>query len=180
MRGFARCECGAPLTASWSKGRAKRYAYYRCPQAGHVNVTKSTLERDFTDLLSTLKLARRYHALFRAIVLDVWEKHHEEAAEARRAREKRVKVVEEKRERLVAAFVYQQAIDEQTYRDQLRRLDEEMAFASADWVDSTMEEQELKGLLDFAGYVLENPGRAWSEFRLDQQQRFQRIAFPTD
>ncbi len=178
LRAFVRCECGAPLTGSWSKGRTKRYAYYRCPRSGHVNVAKPTLERGFTDLLATLKLAPKYHALFRAIVLDVWEKRHEEAAEARRAREKRVKVVEEKRERLVAAFVYQQAIDEQTYRDQLRRLDEETAFASADWVDSTMEEQELKGLLDFAGHLLENPGRAWSEFTLDQQQRFQRMVFP--
>jgi hypothetical protein len=26
--------------------------------------------------------------------------------------------------------------------------------------------------------VLENPGRAWSEFMLDQQQRFQRMVYP--
>jgi hypothetical protein len=58
-----------------------------------------------------LRLAPKFHALFRAIVLDVWEKRHQEAAEARRAREKRVKIVEEKRERLVAALVYQQATD---------------------------------------------------------------------
>jgi len=37
---------------------------------------------------ASLKLAPKYHALFRAIVLDGWEMRHEEAAEARRTREK--------------------------------------------------------------------------------------------
>jgi len=108
----------------------------------------------------------------------VWSKHHEDAATAKCAREKQVKVVEERRERLVATFVYQQAIDEETYRRELRRLDDEMAFVLADWVDSTMEEAELKGLLNFAEHVLENPDQAWSEFALGQQQRFQKIVFP--
>ncbi len=180
LRGFARCECGRPLTASWSTGRGGgKFGYYRCPlRPGHVNVGKPALEGEFTDLLATLKLAPKYHALFRAIVLDVWEKRHEEAAEARRAREKCLAAVEEKRKRLVDAFVYRQAIDKTTYQAELLRLEDEISFAFIDSVDSTLEEREVKGLLDFALHILENPGRAWWEFTLDQRQRFQRIAFP--
>jgi site-specific DNA recombinase len=178
LRGFVRCDCGAPLTGSWSKGRSKRYGNYRCARPGHVNITKPALERAFTDLLETLKLAPKYHKLFRAIVLDAWAKRHEEAAEAKRVRQKQYKVVEERRERLVAAFVYQQAIDEATYREQLKRLDDEMAVVSAGYVGAIVSEAELKGLLEFAEYVLESPGRVWSEFTLGQRQRFQKIVFP--
>lgn len=34
LRHFVRCDrCHKPLTASWSKGRSKKYAYYRCARA---------------------------------------------------------------------------------------------------------------------------------------------------
>ena len=30
LRGFVQCVCGAPLSASWSKGRNGHYPYYLC------------------------------------------------------------------------------------------------------------------------------------------------------
>jgi site-specific DNA recombinase len=46
LKGVVRCaECGRELTASWSKGRNGRYAYYHCwRQCRAVNITKQNLK----------------------------------------------------------------------------------------------------------------------------------------
>ena len=59
LRGFVKCgKCGKPLTGSWSKGRAKQYPYYRCPdsQCKGVNVRKEKIENEFGLLLEKLQL----------------------------------------------------------------------------------------------------------------------------
>lgn len=51
LRSLMLCEvCGEPITASWSKGRSKSYAYYHCHQ-GHVRVKAEVVHQDWTDLL---------------------------------------------------------------------------------------------------------------------------------
>jgi hypothetical protein len=56
LKGLVRCAtCGKTLTASWSKGRNGRYAYYHCCRQCHaVNVTKAKLEGLFVDELEQL------------------------------------------------------------------------------------------------------------------------------
>src|SRR6266566_6415733 len=57
LKGIVRCEaCGRPLTASWSRGRDGRYAYYHCwRHCRAVNVTKAKLEGLFADELKELQ-----------------------------------------------------------------------------------------------------------------------------
>jgi len=51
LRGLMLCDtCGEPITASWTKGRSKKYAYYHC-QAGHVRTPAETIHHSWTDLL---------------------------------------------------------------------------------------------------------------------------------
>jgi site-specific DNA recombinase len=78
LRGFVRCErCGRPLTASWSTSRqGRKYGYYHCPSTARCKATKvrrEVLENDFTDLLAKLRPQPGYLALFREVVLDVWQ-----------------------------------------------------------------------------------------------------------
>ena len=51
LRRFASCaDCGLPITGSWSKGRAHRYAYYRCRNTNRLSakVSKDQFEREFS------------------------------------------------------------------------------------------------------------------------------------
>jgi len=41
-----------------------------------------------------------------------------------------------------------------------------------------VDERELQRTLDFAEMLLYHPGRAWPEFSLPQQRRFQALMFP--
>ena len=65
LRGFVRCDtCGRPLTGSWPKGRAGRYAYYHCQrQCRAVNVSKAALEGAFADELALLQPTAGYMRL---------------------------------------------------------------------------------------------------------------------
>ncbi len=71
LKGLVRCaDCGRPLTASWSKGRNGRYAYYHCwRQCRAVNVTKAKLEGAFTDELERLQPTPGYMRLVKDLVI---------------------------------------------------------------------------------------------------------------
>jgi site-specific DNA recombinase len=76
LRHFVRCGyCNRPLTASWSKGRKLRYAYYFCQNrpCRLVKIRKEGMERLFVQMLSQLRPQPEYLELFREVVLDVWK-----------------------------------------------------------------------------------------------------------
>jgi site-specific DNA recombinase len=57
LRGLVRCHaCGRGLTASWSKGRNDRFAYYHCrPQCRAINISKTKLEGLFVEELERMQ-----------------------------------------------------------------------------------------------------------------------------
>ncbi|PYJ98013.1 MAG: hypothetical protein DME23_13160, partial [Verrucomicrobia bacterium] len=72
LRHFVKCGCcGRPLTASWSKGRSKRYAFYSCPNSRcrGVSVSKADMEGSFVAYLERMQPKQRYVTLFNEIVL---------------------------------------------------------------------------------------------------------------
>jgi site-specific DNA recombinase len=181
LRGFVRCGgCNCPLTASWSKGRSARYAYYRCPAAGcnAVNVAKTALEGEFLALLDDLKPAPEYLDLFTSIVLDVWKSRRAEVTERRAALERRQRELKTRKDRLNEVFIYQQAIERETYEEHVARLNEEVAVTQLELHDARLEELDVEAVLEFARHLVLNAGRMWGEASLDQRQRLQAVLFP--
>jgi site-specific DNA recombinase len=132
LRHFVRCEgCDRPLTASWSKGRSERYAYYRCQNrfCKAVNVRREVLERLFVDFLGQLQPKPEYLRLFAEIIIDVWKQKQLEAAAQHGAAQRHLNALRERKQLLVEAFVYQRAIDPTTYQEQLDKVNEEIALA---------------------------------------------------
>jgi hypothetical protein len=131
LRGFVRCEaCGRPLTGSWSKGRNGHYAYYHCQrQCRAVNVSKATLEGAFVDELALLQPTPGYMRLVKDRILHVWEQRRAEANERTTEQERRVKVIQQKLDRLDEAFLYSESIDLTSYGRQRDKLREELTLA---------------------------------------------------
>ncbi len=180
LRRFVRCgKCGKPLTASWSKGRAKAYPYYRCPnsQCKGVNARKEIVEKEFMLLLERLQPKPEYLRLFTEIVLDVWRGKQADALLQRAAIEKQLAALKERKEQLIEAFVYQGAIDKATFQDQLDKLKEEMTLAEIELNEARLEELDVEAVLTFSQYVFLNAGRLWAEASLDQKQRLQGVLF---
>jgi site-specific DNA recombinase len=179
LRRFVRCtSCDVPLTGAWSKGRSERYGYYRCRTPTCVNVPRVTLESEFIDYLVRFTPRAEYVALFREVVLDVWQERHAEAAEARTRLDARLTELRRRKDQLDETFIYRHAIDRPTYERQRDKLAEETALAEMARNDARIDELDIEGVLAFAEHLLLNVAPMWSEASLDQKQRLQRTLFP--
>jgi DNA invertase Pin-like site-specific DNA recombinase len=181
LRCFARCgRCNTPVTGSWSRGRSKRYAYYRCRKrgCGAVNVPTRELERRFVAFMDGLAPNDQYLALFEQVVLQVWKNRQVDAAAAGCRLEQQVADLRAKKTQLVEAGVYKKLLDEQTFREQMDGLNERLALAELALHDARLDEIDTEGLVAFAKTILAQPSRFWIEASLDQRQRLQRLLFP--
>jgi len=180
LRGFVKCaKCGTPLTGSWSSGRSKKYAYYRCQNhCEGVSVRKGKLESLFVQYLERMKLRQEYVDLFRAVVLDVWEEKKASAKDQVKGLGRRIEELETKRNRLEDAFLFKRAIDEETYRRQYDRIKQDIVLAEMERHDTKLDVLDVQGLLDYAEHILLAPGRQWLNCSLDQRQRLQKVLFP--
>lgn len=79
LRGFVCCDsCGSKMTAGWSKGKYKHYAYYTCwvrdcDQHGK-SVPRARIEDGFEELLKSLQPSPALFRLVEAVFRDAWER----------------------------------------------------------------------------------------------------------
>jgi site-specific DNA recombinase len=181
LRHFVRCgQCNRPLTASLSKGRSKRYGYYRCqnPLCRAVQVRSERMEQLFVGFLSQLKPKPQYWQLFAEILVDVWEHKQEQAALLHKAAERQLASLLARKQQLHEVFIYQQAIDQHTYQEQLGRLNEEIASAEIEELEARVTGMDMAAAVRFAQFVLLNAPGLWTELPLEKKQRLQRTLFP--
>ena len=180
LRVFVVCgTCGQPLTGSWSKGRSKKYAYYRCrnPKCYAIKVSKAELENHFRLLLERLEPKPEIVMLFKRIVLDVWRQKQGEAEVIVSEANRRVKELREKKNSLIDLLM-DGRIDQDAYDGRMDKLNEDVALAEMALTDAKVEELDIEGALGFAEYLLGNAARLWAESSLEQKQRLQSVFFP--
>ncbi len=136
------------------------------------------LEGRFLDLMARLTPKQEYLVLFQRIVLDTWKQKQGEAGVTRATLERRIDDLKEKKNRLVDAFVYRAAINEETYREQMEELEERLTLTDIELQDAKTEELDVEALLQFAHAVLQDAERLWVESPLEHRQRLQEVMFP--
>ena len=88
LRGFILCSgCGRLMTGSWSKGRNRKFPYYRCSNSNSCSVKpksvgKDAVESNFLDFLNTVNLDSRIVKLATRITEEVYKKKFLEHAAA--------------------------------------------------------------------------------------------------
>lgn len=88
LRGFVLCDCcGNAMTAAWSKGMTRHYAYYRCETRGCVAKSKSVprgkMEDGFAEILKTLQPTKGLFDLAKAMLRDAWDMRLQAAQSAK-------------------------------------------------------------------------------------------------
>jgi site-specific DNA recombinase len=156
LRGLVRCHaCGRGLTASWSKRRNDRFAYYHCrPPCRAINISKTKLEGLFVEELERLQPTPGYMRLIKESVLRVWHERKAAIKSDTADQERRVKAIHQKLDRLDEAFIFAKTIDLDTYERQRDRLREELTLAQIDRHTSELEELDVEGILAFAERVV--------------------------
>ena len=184
LRHFVKCGCcGNPLTGSYAKGRTKRYPYYYCQNRkceGGVHVSKMELERSFVDFLERMQPQPKYAKLFREIVLDVWKEKQAQNFALSVSLKHHIEELEQRREQLHETFIYEKAIDRETYQQQLDKLNEQIMLAEMQEREIKLEGYDVEAVLAFAEYVILNAARLWTEASSDQKQRLQKVLFPQE
>ena len=99
LRGFVTCKCcGNAMTAAWSKGKTKRYAYYRCETRGceakSKSVARAKLEAGFDEIMQRLAPSRRLVEMAGAMFEDAWALKEETFREEQLERKAQLKAVE--------------------------------------------------------------------------------------
>lgn len=182
LRRFVTCgACGKPYTGGWSKGRTKRYGYYRCTGSARCkspSVAKIAMEEQFAALLRSVQPSPGYMAALRAVLLDALNRRNDAARAELAAARRSVDTAEKRRERLVDAYLYDQAIDRDIYEQQLAKVKEDLSLARMRLSDAQLEEVDAEGELAFAEHLATNAARLWVEFDAAQKRRFQAFAFP--
>lgn len=85
LRGAVTCDdCGHALTACWSQGKNRKYAYYLCPTKGCASYRKSIprdkIESAFATLLQNMTPSQPMLNAAKAMFRDLWEQRLTQAA----------------------------------------------------------------------------------------------------
>ena len=179
LRRFARCGvCDRPLTASWSKGRGRRYAFYHC-QKGCTRTPAPALEAAFISLLDGLRPKPERWAFFRAHIVEAWKESMEQRAAARTEIQRQVTILEKQAVRLDESFIFDRAIDAATYHDRRDQVRERLAVARIALADAVDGERSIEADLTFAGDALARASEIWTAgASIEERLRLQWTLFP--
>ena len=180
LRQFVKCGCcDRPLTASWSKGRSKRYAFYFCPNSRGrgVSVSKADLESRFVIYLERMQPKPQFVKLFNAIVLEVWKEKQAQNLALSASLQHQIEDLHGRKDRLIDLRTDKE-IEQEDFRRRLDKLNEEITLAEMQERDTKLEGYDVEGVLAFAEHVILNAARLWTEFSSDQKERLQRVLFP--
>lgn len=88
LRGYVYCDdCGHAMTAAWSKGMTRHYAYYLCDTRGCVSKRKSIprakIEDGFAEIMQALQPTKGLFDLAKAMLRDAWDMRLQSAKTAK-------------------------------------------------------------------------------------------------
>ncbi len=182
LRGFVRCAaCGRPLTASLSRGKmGVRYGYYRCwaKDCGAVQIRAESLDEAFGQLLRQVELASGIVRLVEGALFDLWKELRRGSKQEAAVVKRRMSELEQKKKRLVQAYIYDQAIDRAMYDEELAGLEEALTFAHLELRDAALEDFDMEASWGYGRAILTNTYKLWEAADPDQKRRFQKMIFP--
>jgi len=113
-------------------------------------------------------------ALFREIVLDVWSQRTASVAASKALLEGRLSDLRNRESRLEEAFLYEKAIDRETYERQRDKLRNDRTIAETEVDSIEQDDLDVGGLFTFAEHVLLNAGQLWRDADSTRKQTLQR------
>lgn len=181
LRNFVICgNCNRPMTGSWTKGRSKRYPYYhctRCKSPFSRSTPKEQLEQEFISLLESTAPKKEVLRLFQEIVKATWKERYKMSSEAQKRLQEALGELEIKREALIEKNLKGIYSDE-LFKEQLARIDEEIAIKKSLLSETEMEKIDVETLLNFTEHFLRDFPGVWISSNLEQKQRLQAAIFP--
>ena len=178
LRRFVSCkEHGVPFTGSYSKGRSNSYGYYRCRVSGCASVPKAEFEQQFLEHLTSVAAKPAYAAVFKRVVLDVWQKQTKAATDANATIERRIRKLEKRRSKLTDAYLDEKLSDE-NFSAKQSEIEEALALARLELREAQVHQLDVDGLLGFTDRLLTKPAAMWKDANDEDRPAIQRLVYP--
>jgi len=176
LRGLITCSCGKPYTASWSKGRSKRYPGYHChnPQCAYFGqvLRKETLETKFHELLTTITPRPGFFEAFeKAINAYLQTRLVSDKQDSKRRRSERLR--REKQRKELTEMRINKEISNTEYAEMKDALDRQIASLTP-LKDTESPDVDMANMVLVAMRVLKNPADAWKGMDAGYKERLQK------
>lgn len=185
LRGWMQCsECGGAFTASWVKGRSKKYPMYRCGKKNCARRTKSInaveVHKEFEAILKNIRPKAHVLNLTKRIYEDLWEEKMKDVENQQKDYEFEYAKNEEKIKGLMDRILknsietvieaYEKQIEVLTNRNLVLKENVEKRGFS-------VYNQKFGTILDGIFKRLENPYKIWLSEDLEEKQQLLRVVF---
>jgi DNA invertase Pin-like site-specific DNA recombinase len=183
LRGFVSCACcGEALTACWSTGRSRRYAYYLCDTKGCAEHRKSfrkeKIEGEFDTLLTDLVPTTGLFNLAFVMLRDLWNEKLSSGSERLSSLHSELRDIERKIDQLLNRIV--DATNDSVvavYEKRIRDLEMQKAITQEKAASCGTPRVSFGETYRTAFDFLANPWKLWRSERLEDRRAVLRLAF---
>ncbi|MBX7149146.1 recombinase family protein [bacterium] len=185
LRGFALCRCcQKPLTASWSKGRNRKYAFYRCnnkigecPEANKSH-RKEVIETVFEQGLKKVIPSPQILALTKEITSEIYSNRLESMTQYSCEMEKKVAIKQNEIESIIDRITKTESPTVQKALEaKVDQLETERKEALVELEKLQTRRADFGTALDRVLEFMKNPHQIWVSGDFSQKQRVQRMVF---
>jgi DNA invertase Pin-like site-specific DNA recombinase len=182
LRAFVRCaDCESQLTGSFSRGRSKRYPYYRCFNricVSHGNYPGEKVHSEFSSFLrevgpSTMALDR-----LKRTVVRISESSAESGRILAEKRAVEIKRLNEQQQQLIRMKM-DQLISDEEFATARTNLISRLAELNVQEIKEYTGSHEVLSNIDRICLPLKDLGTVWQSLPVELQRRFQMMVLPT-
>ncbi len=183
LRGFVLCgDCGHQLTAAWSKGEYRHYAYYLCQKKGCASygksIRKAKIEGEFEALLGTMKPTKPVFQSTVMMLRDMWDHRIAKAVAFAKSFKKKIAALEKQITQFLDRIVEStNPTVIKTYEKRITELEKEKLLIEEKARSKGQPRNTFEDIIELSLTFLSNPCRLWHSERLDLQRTVLKLAF---
>jgi hypothetical protein len=168
------------MTGSWSTGRNKPYGYFRCWRDNclDVSVAKDRMEQQFNEYLYHTGAKRPVLLLLASIIRDAWQDREKAAAVAATAHAARLTELQNRKQRLVEAFVYEKTLDSDTYDSERARIEHQLETSLDSMPVRKFNQDEFDLALERTAAAMTDLRAYWNQLEDPWRPNFLAAVFP--
>lgn len=180
LRRIIKCAgCGRGLTAGWSKGRTKRYPYYRCAGGCHTtSIRAEKLDEAIADLLNSVSPKPECLELFTKYVTEEYDRRLSKLKTAQNRADGDIEKLLNIRKALVEKNLLGIYTDE-IFLEQNALLEKKMIAASMVKSTVSLERYNIERLTNFVNTTLSNLGETYKRSTVPQIKALLGSIFPS-
>ena len=183
LRGAVSCgSCATPLTAGWSKGKCKKYAYYFCRKTGceqyGKSIPRAKIEGDFKGLLLQLEPSQGLVRIAAGMFKEHWDHKLAQTGSLVQSFKQDVLELENKINELVDRIV--EASNPRVisaYEKRLAELERQKLVVQEKVSNSGAPQRTFDEMFEHAMHYLSSPWKIWDSGRFDLQRLVLKLTF---